>query len=564
MTQVTRTHEITLASNLVKELTQLLPNKKGFNNAVRFINYLQNKAKFKTGGIYNYIFIDSKTELENLYGTKYVSDFLNILLDNKIVFRTYYSIENSKSFDYRINEKYSIDDIKDIKTIAFTYKEDIKTTVYASNYKNTINKLNINYDELLNILNEKVNNISINDFLVNDQIKRTYEKTFNVVTNSTHYLTIEKALEIANENKLSVFQDKLMVIQDKKTTYIDSEEHFIKTKKSDVYLYGLSAINNLKNGNLFCKRGRRNKRLDTNFTNLNSELSNYIFKSNNYSKLDLSNSQFTIFANIFSNKFTNESSIEFCNEAKNGKLYELIENKLDLSSRAEAKGLMFMMFFSSERKNTEEKKLICKHFPEIYDFISEYKKANGYKAFSIMLQKEESKIFITDILNKLIRRGIPAITIHDSISVPTDRFEETEAIVNNYLKSINFVGTFKKEINKKEETIEVKEMDIDDDVTVFGSHVELPIINVKEITAQEQLELDWKIVNELNTLTNFECWMTPDSLKEKIKEVYIRLELDTEFKPSDLNRWYDVTISESKVTFKKIIKFNRVILKKIA
>ena len=79
-------------------------------------------------------------------------------------------------------------------------------------------------------------------------------------------------------------------------------------------------------------------------------------------------------------------------------------------------------------------------FPNLLDWINDFKSKNGYENFSIMLQKKESEIFIDGIFKKLIKAKIYSLTKHDSIICKSNDCEKVKEIIKNYFNKIKFIG----------------------------------------------------------------------------------------------------------------------------
>jgi hypothetical protein len=128
---------------------------------------------------------------------------------------------------------------------------------------------------------------------------------------------------------------------------------------------------------------------------------------------------------------------EFKALVKTEKIYEHIQQLFWAETgreitREEAKKIMFTISFSSYRYQPEEKQIMKKYFPSVVALIDAYKRAmiqayegaghtpemaaeKGNASFAILLQQTESLIFIDEILAKCHKRGIKALSKHDSI-----------------------------------------------------------------------------------------------------------------------------------------------------
>lgn len=178
-------------------------------------------------------------------------------------------------------------------------------------------------------------------------------------------------------------------------------------------------------------RNKTNNRLDSNFTNLDSKLHQYIIIKNVATKsIDLSNSQFVLFANIIYSIKYNDTTLYssfnipllnefmaycnmcsmsdilladdvtmFCESAFNGTLYTDLANTLGIdisldhnTRRKKAKTIAFELFFGSEEHgDSDNKKLIKEVYPNIVEIIDGFKKINT--AADKLEYKKDVKLF---------------------------------------------------------------------------------------------------------------------------------------------------------------------------
>lgn len=208
------------------------------------------------------------------------------------------------------------------------------------------------------------------------------------------------------------------------------------------YSSRISSINAIHNGSLNktlrFKRNPTNKRLDTNLTNMASDLRPFIVGYENMSYLDLSNSQPVLF-NILLQSYRKNASEALLNEIDNyfsittsGKWYECLQGLYGLS-RDECKEIWMKIAYSENPHNKEVKKVFQKEFPLIYNIIAEIKKED-YANFAIELQKIESKIFIDEICKELVGHDIIPYTMHDGLLVSSEHEKTTLKIMQSILK----------------------------------------------------------------------------------------------------------------------------------
>lgn len=239
----------------------------------------------------------------------------------------------------------------------------------------------------------------------------------------------------------------------------------------------------------YFKRNNTNQRLDTNFTNLKSELKQFFIGE--YISIDLCNSQIFLLSKVINNllktstyhkctylmkdKIANVFGIEsineilrilkintdsyevsfkmFCDSVVVGDFYESFARVYPKHiERDDVKKLMFSILFSRNvRKNKKGIKIIPyrkekKIFASIHPFVSEAVKIlknKDHTLLPIYLQKLESYVFIDCIAKDLVEAGIIPLTIHDSVLVKKEQADETLRIIKEVFMNIfGVVPTF--------------------------------------------------------------------------------------------------------------------------
>ena len=209
------------------------------------------------------------------------------------------------------------------------------------------------------------------------------------------------------------------------------------------YSSRISSINGIYNGSLNkslrFSRNDTNRRLDTNLTNMASDLREFIIGYENMSYLDLSNSQPVLF-NIILKSYLDTASDELKKEigwyseiTLSGQWYECLQRLYGLS-RNECKEIWMQIAYSENDHYLKEKKVFKAGFPEIYSLIEKIKEVN-YEQFSIELQLIESKIFIDEICRELVNQNIIPYTMHDGLLVSIENEQMTLYIMSSVLKS---------------------------------------------------------------------------------------------------------------------------------
>jgi hypothetical protein len=216
-----------------------------------------------------------------------------------------------------------------------------------------------------------------------------------------------------------------------------------KIKAYRRYSSRIASITNVKNGRLNktlrFKRNNTNFRLDTNLTNMASDLRPFIVGYENMAYLDLSNSQPVLF-NILLKQYQNDASeglkIEinkYFNETISGNWYEHLMLIFQLD-RESCKKRWMEIAYSKNKSFTQTKHKFKQSFPLISKIIFNIKEKD-YSQFAISLQKIESEIFIDKICRELVKVGIIPFTMHDGLLVPAEQKDKTYEIMVSILKN---------------------------------------------------------------------------------------------------------------------------------
>jgi hypothetical protein len=262
-----------------------------------------------------------------------------------------------------------------------------------------------------------------------------------------------------------------------------------QTNANDVQkLCYLTSINHIEDKRFrYFKRNKTNRRLDTNLTNLKSDLKQFI--KGDYVSIDLKNSQpfllGVLINSIINNRDTlccylsNSNLIKafgvkrikdvllihqtsenidmvkfrlFYNTVLKGSLYDDFINRYSGAiTRREVKLLMFKVLFSRNEyivgykkvvPYNDDKKIFASVFPFVYETIKALK-VKDHRTLPIYLQRLESHLFIDCIARKLVDNGIVPFTIHDSVIVKTKDQNKAIEIMNDvFIKEIGDIPTY--------------------------------------------------------------------------------------------------------------------------
>lgn len=434
--------------------------------------------------------------------------WLNVLLDNNIVIRSGVACQViHKSYDYVVNPKYVSNLSKPSQSLlvnldssplnvlckekyweplsTLTYKDIIKNETqenytYRKWFTDDINTLNIEYDLLYDIALKRIEELTIDEFIVDNEILPT---SIKVRSNNGGEL-------FRNTQKvISSLLAGQCLIKDDKIYKVVYPSKFIADKKVTMKMHYKNSIDRLRYNSLDAKRNTTNNRLDTNLTNMASILVDAICLQNDLIQIDLSNSQFVLLTNLLKSHLNTSDYKLFKELSVSGNLYAYIASNLSLKSAKNGKGLMFEVMFSSRRNNSAYKKKIKELFPSVVGWIDDYKKAHGDNEFSVMLQRVESDLFIDNILKRLKKKlKYFCLTKHDSLIVKRSDYEVILNIVKEEFSKIGLEYTLKVTnlfgINEEHKISWDQQTQIEEEVVQEVDVVDTNV-NILELTAIE-------------------------------------------------------------------------------
>lgn len=482
-----RRHQITVPTSMKNDIEALGLSATNTRHLAKFVGILKRESEKVFGrGNFTAPKSYSTTYFREVFNSRYL-DWLNPAIKAGIIIRndsysttkniakkyninySYYDINNTNNIN-NSNSRifmlicYHINSSEELQTLATTEfndgcknnekeefsmmeYEDTRTArtikmnaPYLTKYIKDLSSLTKDENKMKAKVIDKISKFSREDLLVNREILNTVIGIYN--GEETKYYSLEKYLEIAKKEGKDIIQYKTKF-------YMETVEKFIQNKKVEKLYSAFEGINDIMNENYRASRNTTNNRLDTNFTNMDSEIVEALKEDNDLVELDMANSQFSIFSHILEDEgYLGDDVERFKQLCYNGELYTHIQKSLGLRTRDEAKSTMFEVSFGEGKYRTRNYKRVSELFPNVIKWVEDYKAKNGYKQFSIMLQKKESEIFIDDIYGDIKSWRMPngrllnmfLLTKHDSLIIRREDLAVVTEFVQEYFDSIGFLG----------------------------------------------------------------------------------------------------------------------------
>lgn len=288
------------------------------------------------------------------------------------------------------------------------------------------------------------------------------------------------------------------------SSWNDNHDKWDKKNKRYFKKYPRSQYNAAMHNIAAIEMGAYNAKIDSNVHRLHSAITNMQKDYRNFLKydgqeitaIDISNSQPFLLTILFNPDFWNKDSnayinighlpqniqdrfpdkllneiktyvasipkdkkSEYITKASNGEVYEFMMHKANeqypdcCKEKKDAKIMMLIAFFSSNRFLNQEgahlKKVFSEIFPEIYELIR-ISKVNDKSDFACLLQSVESEIILHRCCKRIWDEGehkMPVFTIHDSIATTSEYVEFVRNIMDEELtKAAEVHPNFKTEV----------------------------------------------------------------------------------------------------------------------
>ena len=300
----------------------------------------------------------SQPYLEKVFSGGY-NTWLKVLVENQIILRTN-KYHKGLSYYYSINPSYDniIHNYPSIVLCTKTFHNQLiykvfKEKSYPNNncekvftnwFTKDFESLEINFENLYEILETRVNNLNI-ESLGYDVGFDNLESSCKVKAIGNNYYT-KTYMKVSTLEKICK-ESNYELIQTPKGCYLDDLGHFLNKKKLSIYLSYINSIDSIKERLFRVGRGKKNHRLDTNLTNLYSEMVDEICRQNNLMQIDLANSQFCFLSQLLKKELKTPDSQLFQILSTSGNLYSYISDRLEIRDYKKTKSLMFSILFSS-------------------------------------------------------------------------------------------------------------------------------------------------------------------------------------------------------------------------
>lgn len=340
----------------------------------------------------------------------------------------------------------------------------------------------------------------------------------------------KKNLKIDFEKATNHSIDQYQTELDNANTIDEKQRAF---RRYSTRLDSIMAIRNGRNNkSLRFNRNPTNRRIDTNLTNMASDLRPFIVGYDNMSYLDLKNSQPVLFNILLKSKRKDatpnqiEELDKYFKLTTNGKWYEHLAIIFDCNRETAKEDWMVIAYSkNSTPKYKPLKQEFKKYYPYINQIIEQYKKKN-HNQFAIELQKIESKLFIDKICKALVKENIIPYTFHDAILIPTKFQSRALEIMQIILKKE--IGTIP-QISIERGDSHIK--------TINGSSNQLPNtnpINTKEdrndkrisiydqissLYKEAELEIDLNMISDIQSILN-KSYTSKDEVCRTIIEIF--------------------------------------------
>lgn len=400
---------------------------------------------FKKKENYSYKFIPLYSKyLKAKYGNSY-PNYIRFLVNQGIIWNDNY-YKNKATYYYLFEINKYLKDYNKLLSIHNIIVEDINPP-----YCFTITEQNLSEStEISTDLNNQKNRISTIWYEIKilitpknkSYLTNSYNDDSTFINNAPKHI---KKMGSHFRNNFKIDAEKAIAFST--TQYFENidkaESEEEKLKAYNKYTSKVSSIKAIEGGknlkSIYYKRNKTNGRIDTNLTNLSSDLRQFIIGYEDMVYLDLKNAQPVLFNILLKEHLINATEDlkkeinQYFKNTINGNWYEHLQELYGIT-REESKDLWMKVAYSKNKSYRDDKKVFKDTYPNIYKIISSYKIKN-HADFAIKLQKIESDIFIDKICRKLVEKEIIPFTIHDAVIVNKKDKETSLKIMESVFKN---------------------------------------------------------------------------------------------------------------------------------
>ena len=438
MKKKTYKSQITLPSVIIERIDELNLTNTNKSHCLKFIYLLLRDSLRENETMFS--FVDKpKSYLIKVFTSKY-NIWLNELINNGIILRTS-TYFDGKSYAYSINpdlfKDFNYEDNNSAlpiwvekKHITFINRliKDVQKNVDKSFFTfkkwfiDDVKSLEIDFNKLSEISEIAIAKTNIDKYLVDDSIPDgVYISSINGIK-SDSYTSLKKIKKIAVKNNKHV-------ILKKKVCVIDTLKDFIFNRQISMHINHTMVLSGLKYRSYYANRNEKNKRLDTNLTNMYTPFVDWICAENDLVQIDITNSQFAFLSMVLKNELKADDFNKFKRIAIIGDLYESIQKIIGFDKREMSKEAMFEILFSSRKNHTKNKKRLKEIFPKLIEWIDAFKAKHGDSSFAIFLQRKEAELMIDGVYTSIKQKGLFCLTKHDSVIIKKEDYEEVMEII---------------------------------------------------------------------------------------------------------------------------------------
>jgi hypothetical protein len=220
---------------------------------------------------------------------------------------------------------------------------------------------------------------------------------------------------------------KKVTIEPAAKEMIDGNYSEAQRELNDTYNYRLTAYHLISDGALFFGDDEKTGRVFHNVANCPREMRPYLrLDGREMVEIDISNSQPMLLACLYSDAHSAEAK-RYRETVESGKFYEVLQAYTGYSREEAKKEFLRFAFFRAERV-TRLGEAFKSLFPELRAIMDEIKYGN-HRKLSILLQKLEADLVINSVVPICEQKGIPVLTIHDSLMVFPEHTVAVEAML---------------------------------------------------------------------------------------------------------------------------------------